>query len=68
MGRLVNSVKEETMNLSLFKSILTLISAVFSREDHLLKSMDYKSLYKTASKAIMKVKFSKTSQESYTQQ
>lgn len=57
--RLVNSVKEETMNLSLFKSILTLISTVFSKEDHLLKSMNYKSLYKTASKAIMKVKFSK---------
>ncbi|KAI5954864.1 hypothetical protein KGF57_003889 [Candida theae] len=58
---LVNSVKDDSMNLGLFKYILTLILNLFSVESHLLESMDYKSLYKTVSKAIMKVKYSKNS-------
>ncbi|KAI5967627.1 hypothetical protein CANMA_002807 [Candida margitis] len=58
--RLIYSVKEDSMNLALFKCILTLILSVFSKENHLLESMDYKPLYKTVSKAIMKVKFGKS--------
>ncbi|KAG5416856.1 hypothetical protein I9W82_005586 [Candida metapsilosis] len=58
--RLVNSVKDESMNLGLFKCILTLITTMFSIQSHLLESIDFKSFYKTVSKAIMKVKFSKS--------
>lgn len=57
--RFVHSVKEDTMNLRLFKCILTLILSTCSKENSLLESMDQKALYKTISKAVMKVKFAK---------
>ncbi|KAI5950862.1 hypothetical protein KGF54_003936 [Candida jiufengensis] len=54
---LTTSVEEETMNLGLFKTILSLILRLFNDEED---SLNIKSLYKTISKSVLKIKFNKS--------